>query len=582
MTNPLRAMLLPLVLATAVVGALLTAAPARAAGTGTLGINVTGRYTGGHTTSLAGAIVTAENLDSGLIYAVAPYGDPATSAYYQGLNLPLGRYRIRIERTGFASLYWPRQFTGQSAATVTFADVPNCNPADAAPCGTHLFTAELPQLVTLFGTVRTRQGQGVAGVAVSAVRDEEPAFRLSQTTGADGHFSMEAPPGGYTLRAANGNDTAVVPVQLTGSLLRDITLLDPPGAPTAVHASAASRQATVTWQPPVDDGGSPITSFTVTAAPGGATCTTSALTCTVTGLPNGVRHTFTVTAANRVGTGPSSAASNSVAVTPAVPLTAHNVRVTAQDRSLAVMWSASASDEVAEYVATASPGGRSCSTTELSCVISGLRNGRAYLVRVEARSPAGSSPAVAAARRVRPVGLPGAARDVRVTPRPSALRVTWLPPSDDGGRRLSGYTATAWPGGQTCRTDGARRCTIKGLRSTTEYTVTVRAENAAGPGPMSPGSVPTSPLAGPGVPPPVTKLRVTVGRTQVSVRWRPSKRADSYWIRLTPRGGRPGSWTVVDGTRASFAASPGPQTVQVRAHGPGGLSSPASRRFAGR
>lgn len=582
MTKPLRMTFIPLVLAIALAGALLTAAPARAASTGTLGINVTGRYTGGHTTGLAGAVVTAENLDSGLIYAVVPYGDPATSAYYQGLNLPLGKYRIRIERAGFASMYWPRQFAGQSAATVTFADVPNCNPADAAPCATHLFTAELPQLVSLSGTARTRLGEGLAGVTVSAVRDEEPAFRPSATTDASGRFSLQLPPGGYSLRADNGNDTVVVPVELTGSLVRDLTLLDPPGPPTSVQATGGSRQATISWLPPQDDGGSGITSYTVTATPGGATCTTATLTCTIAGLSNGTAYAFTVTSANRVGTSVASAPSNTVTLGSGIPQPARNVRVTPQDRSLSVTWSASASDEVAEYVATASPGGRSCSTSALSCSIPGLRNGRAYRVRVEARSAAGSSPAATAEREVRPVGLPGAPRNVRVTPRPSALQVTWRAPLDDGGRRLSAYTATAWPGGRTCHTDGARECTIRGLRAATEYTVTVRAENTAGLGTMSPGSVPTRPQAGPGAPPRVTGLRVQVGRTQVTVRWQPSRRADSYWVRLIPRGGKPGSWAVVRTSRASFAVPPGGQTVQVRAHGPGGLSSPVARRFVGR
>jgi hypothetical protein len=74
---------------------------------------------------------------------------------------------------------------------------------------------------------------------------------------------------------------------------------------------------------PASDGGFPITDYTVTASPGGATCsTTGALSCTVGGLTNGEAYTFTVTAANAIGTSGPSVASAPVAPTPTlVPVT---------------------------------------------------------------------------------------------------------------------------------------------------------------------------------------------------------------------------------------------------------------------
>ncbi|NPV89323.1 MAG: hypothetical protein HPY50_00925 [Firmicutes bacterium] len=90
-----------------------------------------------------------------------------------------------------------------------------------------------------------------------------------------------------------------------------------PGAPTDVTATAGNGEATVSFNPPADNGGSAITGYTVTSSPGNITATGADTPITVTGLANGTAYTFTVTAANAAGTGPASAASN--AVTPRRP-----------------------------------------------------------------------------------------------------------------------------------------------------------------------------------------------------------------------------------------------------------------------
>ncbi len=86
-----------------------------------------------------------------------------------------------------------------------------------------------------------------------------------------------------------------------------------PGKPTDLIATGGNGAASVSWMGPVDNGGSSITGYTVTSAPDGKTCTTTgALSCTVSGLTNGQSYTFTVSAANGVGTSAASDPSNSV------------------------------------------------------------------------------------------------------------------------------------------------------------------------------------------------------------------------------------------------------------------------------
>jgi len=91
-----------------------------------------------------------------------------------------------------------------------------------------------------------------------------------------------------------------------------------PGAPTKVKAVAGDASATVSFVRPSFPGASAITGYTVTAADttaaanGGQTATGPTSPIHVTGLTNGDRYTFTVTATNSAGTGPPSAPTKAV------------------------------------------------------------------------------------------------------------------------------------------------------------------------------------------------------------------------------------------------------------------------------
>ena len=90
-----------------------------------------------------------------------------------------------------------------------------------------------------------------------------------------------------------------------------------PGAPTIGTATAtSSTTATVTYTAPTDLGTGSIT-YTATSSPGGLTGT-GASPITVTGLTGGTSYTFTVTATTPGGTGPASAASNSITTSYAI------------------------------------------------------------------------------------------------------------------------------------------------------------------------------------------------------------------------------------------------------------------------
>jgi hypothetical protein len=124
----------------------------------------------------------------------------------------------------------------------------------------------------------------------------------------------------FTVTALNANGAG--PASAKSATITPFAA-QPPGAPTNVTAAAATKQARVAWTAPAADGGSAITSYTVTpydgaAAQASVTASASATSATVTGLTNGKAYTFKVRATNAIGTGSYSTAS--AAATPEATL----------------------------------------------------------------------------------------------------------------------------------------------------------------------------------------------------------------------------------------------------------------------
>ncbi|MDQ6884582.1 MAG: peptidoglycan DD-metalloendopeptidase family protein [Candidatus Dormibacteraeota bacterium] len=95
-----------------------------------------------------------------------------------------------------------------------------------------------------------------------------------------------------------------------------------PRSPLNVSASPANYGVAGSWSPPSYDGGSPVTGYTVTASPGGASVTVSggARSATVPGLQSNQTYTLTVVATNVNGNSAPSAPSN-----PVVPYGVHAI-----------------------------------------------------------------------------------------------------------------------------------------------------------------------------------------------------------------------------------------------------------------
>jgi len=296
-----------------------------------------------------------------------------------------------------------------------------------------------------------------------------------------------------------------------------------PGAPLNVAAVAGNAQATVSFTPPASNGGSPITSYTVTSSPdaanpSGVTATGTASPITVTGLTNGTTYTFTVTATNAAGTGPASIASNAMTpiAPPGPPLAVTAVAGNAQATVSFTPPASNGGSPITSYTATSSPGGITATGAAGPITVTGLTNGTTYTFTVAATNAAGTGPASSPSNAVTPIALPGPPLAVTAVAGNAQAAVSFTPPASNGGSPITSYTATSSPGGITA-TGAAGPITVTGLTNGTTYTFTVAATNAAGTGPASIASNAVTPQVAPAAPTSLTANLVAGPR--VSLTW---------------------------------------------------------------
>ena len=206
-----------------------------------------------------------------------------------------------------------------------------------------------------------------------------------------------------------------------------------PGVPTGVTATAKDRTVTVSWTRPSEDGGGAITEYIATAKPGGYTCTADAsASCKFDKMPAGREYTFTVKARNIAGSSAASAASTAVKIGTFKPAAPSAIKLRAGSSSLRVEWRRSnynGGAKITQYVATAKPGGATCTSAGRSCVIEGLTAGQKYSVKVVAENAVGMSTEVGSDRV-----LVGVQQGAKTIAQRSPLAVNWLVRSHSPGK----------------------------------------------------------------------------------------------------------------------------------------------------
>jgi len=308
-----------------------------------------------------------------------------------------------------------------------------------------------------------------------------------------------------------------------------VTVTAVPDSPIGLTAYPRDGFIVLSWSPPVNDGGSPITNYTVYRGmtPGSETpliTIGNVTTYTDTGLLNGQTYCYQVTANNSVGEG---LRSNEACATPAtIPGPPTGLTATAGDAQVTLAWSAPADDGGSPIINYTIHRGMAPGTETflietgniLIFTDTGLTNGQTYYYTVAAKNAISEGPKSEEANAT-PMTVPGAPTGLLATAGDGQASLSWNAAASDGGSAITNYSIYRGliSGGESLLvTIGNLTNHIDvGLTNGQTYYYEVSAINSVGEGPSSmeasvtPATFPSEPL----------NLQATAGDRQTVLAW---------------------------------------------------------------
>jgi hypothetical protein len=300
----------------------------------------------------------------------------------------------------------------------------------------------------------------------------------------------------FTVTATNSAGTSIASAPVTASTVATV-----PNAPTILSAIAGNSQATVEFATPVNDGGSPVISYTIVSSPGSIAATGANSPLIVTSLTNGINYTFTAIANNANGSSVASAPSS--AVTPVgLPGAPTAVSASLSGANVSVSFTTPVNNGgavITSYVITSNPGSITATGAASPVIITGLTSGQQYAFTVVAINATGTSASSAPSAPIMVTGVPTAPSISSATAGNAQVTVSFAAPSSNGGSVITSYTVTSSPGNISA-TGAVSPIIVTGLTNGTAYTFTVKATNAIGNSAASSASASATPKTVPGAP----------------------------------------------------------------------------------
>ena len=242
----------------------------------------------------------------------------------------------------------------------------------------------------------------------------------------------------FNVTANNINGSSVRSVD-SNSIITSVV----PNAPTTITCVSENTQVVVSWVAPTNNGGSVITSYTVTNNAGVAPVTTidgTITTATVTGLTNGTPYIFTVFATNENGDSLSSTPSSEI-IPSTVPDKPTAVYATPGNKEATVYWTPplnNGGSVISMYTITSSsddthPNGITETVTDgTSSITKGLTNGTPYTFTVIATNGKGPSVVSDPSTPITPITIPDAPTQITCTLGNTLINLSWNIPNNGG------------------------------------------------------------------------------------------------------------------------------------------------------
>ena len=241
-----------------------------------------------------------------------------------------------------------------------------------------------------------------------------------------------------------------------------------PSVPLALTATPSSQAVALAWSLPTFDGRSAIIDYKIEYTSSNSTTWTvfahtasTTRTANITGLTNGTRYSFRVSAVNSVGTGVATSPVFSTPVAPPTLTAPLNLTGTVGRQLVTLSWQQPlvlAGASITDYIIESSVDDGVTWTTvndgvsaTRTSTISGLSGTIAYTFRVKAVNATGTSPASnTVVLRPLPLDPPSVPRSLAVYASFNGATLYWATPLSDGGSRITGYrTEYSTDGGTT-------------------------------------------------------------------------------------------------------------------------------------